>query len=126
MVIKPDATDWRFLKSRFDLEMIGVVQIVEQAENVILDMKHIVKILTLLVAISAFWIGLLQTSIIPCSYTWLLPLYLIVSLGCYGLLMVGVGLMQFPTCPHEAVLLQQDVVEAKEYLKQRGVDVGMD
>ncbi|KAI8574242.1 dolichol-phosphate mannose synthase subunit 3-like [Rhododendron vialii] len=89
-------------------------------------MKHIVKILTLLVAISAFWIGLLQTSIIPCSYTWLLPLYLIVSLGCYGLLMVGVGLMQFPTCPHEAVLLQQDVVEAKEYLKQRGVDVGMD
>lgn len=89
-------------------------------------MKHIVKILTLLVAISAFWIGLLQTSIIPSSYTWLLPLYLIVSLGCYGLLMVGVGLMQFPTCPQEAVLLHQDIVEAKEYLKQRGIDVGSD
>ncbi|KAI4305244.1 hypothetical protein L6164_028621 [Bauhinia variegata] len=55
---------------------------------------------------------------------YLLPIYLIVSLGCYGLLMVGVGLMQFPTCPHEALLLQQDIVEAKDYLKQKGVDVG--
>lgn len=36
-----------------------------------------------------------------------LPLYLIVSLGCYGLLMVGVGLMNFPTCPQEALVLQQ-------------------
>ncbi|KAI5682878.1 hypothetical protein M9H77_04106 [Catharanthus roseus] len=70
-------------------------------------MKHIVKILSLLVAISALWIGLLQASLIPESYTWLLPLYFIVSLGCYGLLMVGVGLTQFPTCPQEAVLLQQ-------------------
>ncbi|KAK4268257.1 hypothetical protein QN277_024938 [Acacia crassicarpa] len=87
-------------------------------------MKHIVKIMTLLMAISALWIGLLQTSILPRSYTWLLPVYFVVSLGCYGLLMVGVGLMQFPTCPQEALLLQQDVVEAKEYLKQRGVDVG--
>ncbi|QHO47535.1 Dolichol-phosphate mannosyltransferase-like protein [Arachis hypogaea] len=43
--------------------------------------------------------------------------------GCYGLLMVGVGLMNFPTCPQEALLLQEDIVEAKEYLKQRGVDV---
>ncbi|CAB4291219.1 unnamed protein product [Prunus armeniaca] len=78
--------------------------------------------MTLLVAISALWIGLLQTSIIPRSHTWLLPIYFIVSLGCYGLLMVGVGLMQFPTCPQEAILLQQDVAEAKEFLKQKGVD----
>jgi len=34
-------------------------------------MKHIVKILSLLVAISAFWIGLLQAAIIPRSHTWL-------------------------------------------------------
>lgn len=87
-------------------------------------MKHILKILTFLVAVSALWIGLLQASIVPKSYTWLLPLYLIVSLGCYGLLMVGVGLMQFPTCPQEAILLQQDIAEAKEFLKKKGVDVG--
>ncbi|KAL8171947.1 hypothetical protein V2J09_023751 [Rumex salicifolius] len=86
-------------------------------------MKHIVKILSLLVAISAIWITLLQTSTVPNSYTWLMPIYLVISLGCYGLLMVGVGLMQFPTCPQEAILLQQDVVEAKEFLKQKGVDV---
>ncbi|KAJ7950474.1 Dolichol-phosphate mannosyltransferase subunit 3 [Quillaja saponaria] len=86
-------------------------------------MKHIVKIMTLLVAVSALWVGLLQTSIVPQSHTWLLPIYFVVSLGCYGLLMVGVGLMQFPTCPQEALLLQQDIVEAKQYLKQKGVDV---
>ncbi|XP_022758720.1 dolichol-phosphate mannose synthase subunit 3 isoform X2 [Durio zibethinus] len=69
--------------------------------------KHVLKIFSLLVVISALWIGLLQASIIPQSHTWLLPIYFIVSLGCYGLLMVGVGLMRFPTCPQEALLLQQ-------------------
>ncbi|GMH15984.1 hypothetical protein Nepgr_017825 [Nepenthes gracilis] len=85
-------------------------------------MKHILKIFTLLSAISAFWIGLLQASIFPRSYTFLLPIYLIVLLGCYGLLMVGIGLMQFPTCPQEATLLQQDIAEAKDFLKGKGVD----
>ncbi|XWS36591.1 hypothetical protein CRYUN_Cryun20dG0097700 [Craigia yunnanensis] len=87
-------------------------------------MKHVLKIFSLLVVISALWIGLLHASIIPRSHTWLLPIYFIVSLGCYGLLMVGVGLMRFPTCPQEALLLQQDIAEAKDFLKQRGVDVG--
>ncbi|XP_027352676.1 dolichol-phosphate mannose synthase subunit 3 isoform X1 [Abrus precatorius] len=86
-------------------------------------MKHIVKILMLVIAITALWIGLLQTSTIPRSHTWLLPIYFVVSLGCYGLLMVGVGLMNFPTCPQEALLLQKDIVAATEYLKQKGVDV---
>ncbi|KAK8654119.1 hypothetical protein V6N13_128095 [Hibiscus sabdariffa] len=89
-------------------------------------MKHVLKLFSLLVVISALWIGLLQASIIPRSHTWLLPIYFIVSLGCYGLLMVGVGLMRFPTCPQEALLLQQDIAEAKDFLKQKGVDVGSD
>lgn len=93
---------------------------------VTVPMKHILKILALLVAISAFWIGLLKASLVPESYTWLLPLYFIVSLGCYGLLMVGVGLMQFPTCPKEAILLHQDITEAKDFLKKKGVDIGSD
>ncbi|KAI9085238.1 hypothetical protein K1719_032761 [Acacia pycnantha] len=88
-------------------------------------MKHIVKIITLLMAIATVWVGLLQTSTIPSSHTWLLPIYCVVSLGCYGLLMVGVGLMQFPTCPQEALLLQQDIIEAKGYLKQKGIDVSV-
>ncbi|KAK9281479.1 hypothetical protein L1049_004382 [Liquidambar formosana] len=41
-------------------------------------MKHIVKIMTLLVAISAFWIGLLKTSVVPHSHTWLR-----IKLNCY-------------------------------------------
>ncbi|XP_010547108.1 PREDICTED: uncharacterized protein LOC104818973 [Tarenaya hassleriana] len=89
-------------------------------------MKHVVKILSLLMAISAFWIGLLQAAIIPQSRTWLLPIHFVVSLGCYGLLMVGNGLMQFPTCPQEAVLLQRDIAEAKDFLKHKGVHVGSD
>uniref|UniRef100_K4AL56 Dolichol-phosphate mannosyltransferase subunit 3 n=3 Tax=Setaria TaxID=4554 RepID=K4AL56_SETIT len=88
------------------------------------QMKHIFKIVAILVAISSIWIALLETSTIPRSYTWLLPIYLVVALGCYGLFMVGFGLMFFPTCPQEAILLQQDIVEAKEFLAKKGVDVG--
>lgn len=40
--------------------------------------------------------------------------------------MVGIGLMRFPTCPQEAVLLQQDIAEAKGFLRQKGVDIGSD
>ncbi|KAF7028119.1 hypothetical protein CFC21_040081 [Triticum aestivum] len=89
-------------------------------------MKHIFKIIAVLAAISAVWVALLETSTVPRSYTWLLPIYLVVALGCYGLFMVGYGLMFFPTCPREAILLQQDIVEAKEFLSKRGVDVGSD
>ncbi|KAL2941541.1 Dolichol-phosphate mannose synthase subunit 3 [Bienertia sinuspersici] len=89
-------------------------------------MKHIVKILCILVAVAAFWIGLLQSAVVPRSQALLLPVYLIITLGCYGLLMVGIGLMRFPTCPQEAVLLQQDIIEAKDFLKQKGVDIGSD
>ncbi|EPS65361.1 hypothetical protein M569_09416, partial [Genlisea aurea] len=85
-------------------------------------MKHIVKVTSLLVALSALWISLLQLSVIPESHIWLLPIYLIVSLGCYGLLMVGIGLITFPTCPHEAALLQLDINEAKGFLEEKGVD----
>ncbi|KAG8057376.1 hypothetical protein GUJ93_ZPchr0002g25888 [Zizania palustris] len=88
------------------------------------QMKHIFKIIAMLVAISATWIGLLETSTLPRSYTWLLPIYLVVALGCYGLFMVGFGLMFFPMCPQEAVALQKDIVEAKEFLSKKGVDVG--
>ncbi|XP_050206961.1 dolichol-phosphate mannose synthase subunit 3-like [Mercurialis annua] len=90
-------------------------------------MKHIVKILAIIVAITALWIGLLQASVIPPTHTWwLLPIYFVKLLGCYGLLMVGIGLVQFPTCHLEAILLQQDIIEAKGFLKQKGVDVGSD
>lgn len=34
-------------------------------------------------------------------------MYAIASLGCYGLGMLGYGMMVFRVCPEEAVLLQQ-------------------
>ena len=80
----------------------------------------------MLAAISAVWVALLETSTVPRSFTWLLPIYLVVALGCYGLFMVGYGLMFFPTCPQEVVLLQQDIMEAKDFLSKRGVDVSSD
>ncbi|XVF21350.1 hypothetical protein REPUB_Repub12eG0083100 [Reevesia pubescens] len=80
-----------------------------ELNNISNTMKHVLKIFSLLLVISSLWIGLLQASIIPRSHIWLLPIYFIVSLGCYGLLMVGVGLIRFPTCPQEALLLQQDI-----------------
>ncbi|KAF3338354.1 hypothetical protein FCM35_KLT17191 [Carex littledalei] len=55
-----------------------------------------------------------------------LPLYLVVALGCYGIFMAGIRLMFFPTCPQEAVLLQQDIVEEKEFLSKNGVVVASD
>uniref|UniRef100_A0A453E417 Dolichol-phosphate mannosyltransferase subunit 3 n=1 Tax=Aegilops tauschii subsp. strangulata TaxID=200361 RepID=A0A453E417_AEGTS len=76
-------------------------------------MKHIFKIIAVLSAISAVWVALLETSTVPRSYTWLLPIYLVVALGCYGLFMVGYGLMFFPTCPREAILLQQSHCHAE-------------
>jgi dolichyl-phosphate mannosyltransferase polypeptide 3 len=41
------------------------------------------------------------------DFPWLfqLPLYAVFALGCYGVAMVGYGMMVFPTCPHEADLL---------------------
>uniref|UniRef100_I1P4A7 Dolichol-phosphate mannosyltransferase subunit 3 n=1 Tax=Oryza glaberrima TaxID=4538 RepID=I1P4A7_ORYGL len=94
------------------------------SKHLVSQMKHIFKIIAMLVAVSAIWIALLETATVPRSYTWLLPIYLVVALGCYGLFMVGFGLMFFPTCPQEAVLLQQDILEAKEFLSKKGVDVG--
>ncbi|KAI4988970.1 hypothetical protein ZWY2020_036287 [Hordeum vulgare] len=107
-------------------EVVKDTQVETAAVNDDEQMKHIFKIIAVLAAISAVWVALLETSTVPRSYTWLLPIYLVVALGCYGLFMVGYGLMFFPTCPQEAVLLQQDIVEAKEFLSKRGVDVSSD
>lgn len=43
------------------------------------QMKQIVKIMTLLVAITAMWISLLQTAMIPRSYTWLVSFFLLLK-----------------------------------------------
>lgn len=50
-----------------------------------------------------------------------IPLYGLVSLGCYALGLLGYGVMVFPTCDSEAANLQKDIAEAKEYLHSQGI-----
>ncbi|EFH60893.1 hypothetical protein ARALYDRAFT_896880 [Arabidopsis lyrata subsp. lyrata] len=76
-------------------------------------MKHVVKILSLLVAVSTFWLLFCRLQLLlGAIHCWRLPIYFVVSLGCYSLLMVGIGLIQLPTCPKEAVFLQH-LIKAK-------------
>lgn len=88
-------------------------------------MKQVWKLCTLALAAVAFWIALLnqQTPLFPRQTILALPLYAMVALGCYGLAMVGYGLMVFPTCPQEAVLLQKDIAEAKAFLQRNQIDI---
>ncbi|KAI3962112.1 hypothetical protein MKW92_003017 [Papaver armeniacum] len=55
-------------------------------------MKHIVMVLVLLVAIDAFCLFIISLGLLQ------LPIYFIVSLRCYGLLIAGVGLIRLATC----------------------------
>jgi len=90
-------------------------------------MKQVWKIGSLLAAAVAIWVSLLFTSRdLPPSLNLIvpfLPMYAIASLGCYGLGMLGYGMLVFRVCPEEAVLLQQDISEAKAFLKDHGVDL---
>lgn len=68
-------------------------------------MKHIVKILTLVMAITALWVGLLQTSMIPRSHTWLVGLNVInawfLFFICFWYKIVfGKGCFLFPRLGH--------------------------
>lgn len=68
--------------------------------------EFLLEIITLFKWVFFFYFPFLcKLTFVPFSSQ--LPVYFIVSLGCYGLLMVGVGLMRFPTCPQEAILLQK-------------------
>ncbi|KAI5062533.1 hypothetical protein GOP47_0023072 [Adiantum capillus-veneris] len=88
-------------------------------------MKQVWRLCTLALAVLALWIALLnqQPPLFPQQIILTLPLYAVVVLGCYGLAMVGYGLMVFPTCPQEAVLLQKDIAEAKEFLQRNQIDI---
>ncbi|BBN16452.1 dolichol-phosphate mannosyltransferase subunit 3 [Marchantia polymorpha subsp. ruderalis] len=89
-------------------------------------MKQVFKFGAVVGTLVALWIGLLLSPDLPQSFSLILPflpVYALVALGCYGLGMVGYGLMVFPTCPHESILLQKDIDEAKAFLKEKGVDV---
>ncbi|KAJ7566703.1 hypothetical protein O6H91_02G114900 [Diphasiastrum complanatum] len=89
-------------------------------------MKHVWKLGTIITTLVVLWLALLTSSGLPSTLSAIvpyLPIYAVVALGCYGLAMVGYGLMVFPTCPTEAIQLQQDIAEAKVFLASHGIDV---
>ncbi|KAG7259762.1 hypothetical protein CRUP_011861 [Coryphaenoides rupestris] len=60
---------------------------------------------------------------IPGAYrevAWPLPLYLLVSLGCYSLATVGYRLATFNDCEDAAKELQAQIKEAQEDLRKKG------
>ncbi|KAF0024578.1 dolichol-phosphate mannosyltransferase subunit 3 [Scophthalmus maximus] len=54
---------------------------------------------------------------------WPMPLYLLVSFGCYSLATVGYRLATFNDCEEAALELQQQIQEAREDLRKRGLNM---
>lgn len=52
---------------------------------------------------------------------WPMPLYLLVSFGCYALATVGYRLATFNDCEEASKELQRQIKEAREDLKRKGL-----
>ncbi|XP_018540525.1 dolichol-phosphate mannosyltransferase subunit 3 [Lates calcarifer] len=52
---------------------------------------------------------------------WPMPLYLLVSFGCYSLATVGYRVATFNDCEEAAIELQEQIKEAKEDLRKKGL-----
>ncbi|KAK2830510.1 hypothetical protein Q5P01_018441 [Channa striata] len=52
---------------------------------------------------------------------WPMPLYLLVSFGCFSLATVGYRVATFNDCEEAAKELQEQIKEAKEDLKRKGL-----
>ncbi|XP_019958071.1 dolichol-phosphate mannosyltransferase subunit 3 [Paralichthys olivaceus] len=61
---------------------------------------------------------------LPLAYrevAWPMPLYLLVSFGCYSLATVGYRVATFNDCEEAARELQEQIREAKEDLRRKGL-----
>ncbi|KAJ3609288.1 hypothetical protein NHX12_023811 [Muraenolepis orangiensis] len=65
---------------------------------------------------------LLRVSIPPAyrEVAWPMPLYLLVSFGCYSLATVGYRVATFNDCDDAAKELRGQIIEAKEDLRKKG------
>lgn len=54
---------------------------------------------------------------------WPMPLYLLVSFGCYSLATVGYRVATFNDCEEAAKELQEQIKEAKEDLRKKGLKI---
>ncbi|XP_008336102.1 dolichol-phosphate mannosyltransferase subunit 3-like [Cynoglossus semilaevis] len=79
---------------------------------------------SLLVAVWALVTWDLLDLSLPDTYrdvAWPMPLYLLVSFGCYSLATVGYRVATFNDCEDAALELQQQIKEAKDDLKRKGL-----
>ncbi|XP_061616781.1 dolichol-phosphate mannosyltransferase subunit 3 [Phyllopteryx taeniolatus] len=63
---------------------------------------------------------------VPRTYrevAWPMPLYLLVSFGCYSLATVGYRVTTFNDCQEAAQELQAQIKEAKEDLRKKGLKI---
>ena len=51
----------------------------------------------------------------------LVPLWALVSFGCYSLCVIGWSLAHFPTCEEDAATLRVEIDKAQKELQARGV-----
>ncbi|KAG7500707.1 dolichol-phosphate mannosyltransferase subunit 3 [Solea senegalensis] len=54
---------------------------------------------------------------------WPMPLYLLVTFGCYSLATVGYRVATFNDCDEAALELQEQIKEAKEDLRKKGLKI---
>ncbi|XP_029918918.1 dolichol-phosphate mannosyltransferase subunit 3 [Myripristis murdjan] len=54
---------------------------------------------------------------------WPMPLYLLVTFGCYSLATVGYRVATFNDCEEAAKELQEQIKEAKEDLRKKGLKI---
>jgi len=55
------------------------------------------------------------------DFVWkILPLYILVSTGCYCLFVISIDLIKFNDCPTEGVLLAEEIHQARSVLQSMG------
>ncbi|KAK7898878.1 hypothetical protein WMY93_019731 [Mugilogobius chulae] len=87
--------------------------------------EWLVGVSVVLVAWAVVSFDLLELSL-PDTYrevAWPMPLYLLVSFGCYSLATVGYRVATFNDCEEAAKELQEQIKEAKEDLRKRGLKI---
>ncbi|KAJ0055062.1 hypothetical protein NL108_008981 [Boleophthalmus pectinirostris] len=85
--------------------------------------EWLVGVTVILVAWAVVSFDLLELRL-PDTYrevAWPMPLYLLVSFGCYSLATVGYRVATFNDCDEAARELQEQIKEAKEDLRKKGL-----
>lgn len=102
-------------------------QIVQKSPSAALIMTKLMQWLFGVSLLGTVWalvtFDLLELSV-PRPYrevAWPMPLYLLVSFGCYSLATVGYRVATFNDCEDAARELQEQIKEAKEDLKKKGL-----